>query len=125
MGGDAGETVRAPAGGVVTYAGTVPGSGKSLTIETADGWSVTLTHLGSITAKKDATVAEGDGVGTVGPSGEPELSVPYVHLGVRREADPQGYVDPETLLPRAGARFLADGGSGSGRLDPRGPPSRR
>ena len=86
---------RAP----VSFAGTVPGSGKSVTIETADGWSVTLTHLGSITAKKGATVAEGDGVGTIGPSGEPEVSVPYVHLGVRLSEDPAGYVDPLGLLP--------------------------
>ena len=44
----AGETVVAPAAGTVSFAGTVPTSGKSVTIETADGYSVTLTHLGSI-----------------------------------------------------------------------------
>ena len=43
-----------------------------MTIQTADGWSVTLTHLGSIAVTKGASVAEGDGVGTIGPSGEPE-----------------------------------------------------
>src|SRR4051794_22834531 len=43
--GAAGAVVRAPAGGVVSFAGTVPTSGKSVTIETPDGWSVTLTHL--------------------------------------------------------------------------------
>src|SRR5579863_3522537 len=50
IGADAGTTVRAPAAGVVSFAGTVPGSGRSVTVETADGLSVTLTHLGSITA---------------------------------------------------------------------------
>ena len=50
---------RRPAG-VVTFAGTVPGNGKSLTILTSDGWSVTLTQLGSIAVAKGATVAEGD-----------------------------------------------------------------
>src|SRR3954464_11494791 len=54
VGGAAGETGRAPAGGVVTFAGTVPGSGKSVTILTPDGWSVTLTQLGSIAAARGA-----------------------------------------------------------------------
>src|SRR5262249_23162101 len=64
--GSAGEPVHAPAAGVVSFAGTVPGSGKSVTIETADGWSVTLTQLGSIGVRKDAAIAEGDSVGTIG-----------------------------------------------------------
>src|SRR5438045_414549 len=52
LGGEVGDAVRAPASGVVSFAGTVPGSCRSVTIETPDGWSVTLTHLGSITAGK-------------------------------------------------------------------------
>src|SRR5215213_8435111 len=97
-GGD-GSTVRAPATGAVAFAGRVPANGLAVTIETADGWSVTLVHLGSIAVTKGATVAEGDGVGTIGASGESEVNVPHVHLGVRRTADPQGYVDPLVLLP--------------------------
>ena len=98
VGGAVGSVVRAPAGGAVTFAGSVPTSGKALTIQTADGWSVTLTHLGSIAVTKGATVAEGDGVGTIGPSGEPEVSEPYVHLG-----SPSGNVCSPTVeaaLPR-------------------------
>src|SRR5450432_3839322 len=59
IGGNAGGTVAAPAAGVVTFAGTVPTSGKAVTIETADGHDVMLTHLGSIAVQKGATVAEG------------------------------------------------------------------
>jgi hypothetical protein len=70
-----------------------------VTIETADGYSVTLTHLGSIAVAEGATVAEQDAVGTVGPSGTPEVDGPYVHLGIRVTADPNGYVDPLGLLP--------------------------
>src|SRR5439155_16215656 len=88
-----------PAGGTVTFAGTVPASGKSVTIATGEGYAVTLTHLGSIAAAEGAVVSEGDLVGTVGPSGEAEVAQPYVHLGVRVAADPQGYVDPLSLLP--------------------------
>ena len=91
--------VMAPASGVVSYAGTVPTSGKSVTIETAEGLSVTLTHLGSYSVTKNATVSEGDVVGTVGPSGTPDFDQPYLHLGVRTTADPQGYLDPLGFLP--------------------------
>ena len=99
LGADAGATVSAPAGGTVSFAGSVPTNGKSVTIETADGYSVTLTHLGSITVGKGATVVEQDAIGTVGPSGTPEVDGPYVHLGIRVTADPNGYVDPASLLP--------------------------
>jgi MYXO-CTERM domain-containing protein len=97
----AGEAVVAPAGGTVSFAGFVPTNGKTVTIETADGYSVTLTHLGSIAVTKGATVAEQDAVGTIGPSGTPEVDEPYVHLGIRITADPNGYVDPLGLLPPA------------------------
>jgi MYXO-CTERM domain-containing protein len=95
----AGETVVAPAAGTVSFAGTVPTNGKTVTIETADGYSVTLTHLGSIAVGKGASVDEQDTVGTVGPSGTPEVDAPYVHLGIRVTTDPNGYVDPLGLLP--------------------------
>src|SRR5262249_30661378 len=97
--GSLGGVVRAPAGGVVSFAGTVPGNGKCVTIETADGWSVTLTHLGSFTVTKGASVVEGDGVGTIGPSDEPGVSDPHVHLGIGLTNDEYGYVDPAGKLP--------------------------
>jgi MYXO-CTERM domain-containing protein len=102
IGADAvGERVVAPAAGTVSFAGTVPSNGKTVTIETADGYSVTLTHLGSIAVPRGATVAEQDTIGTIGPSGTPEVDEPYVHLGIRITADPNGYVDPLGLLPPA------------------------
>jgi hypothetical protein len=99
IGGDPGTTVLAPAAGTVTFAGTVPSSGKSVTITTGDGYAVTLTHLGSTMVARGATVAEGEGVGTIGATGDAEISQPYVHLGVRAAAQPQGYLDPLTFLP--------------------------
>ncbi len=99
LGADAGAVVVAPAAGTVTFAGTVPASGKSVTITTADGYAVTLTHLGSFSVAAGVSLAEGDPVGTVGPSGDPELAQPYVHLGIRLAATPEGYVDPLSLLP--------------------------
>src|SRR5213595_2522702 len=67
IGAEAGAGVHAPAGGVVTFAGTVPTSGKTLTIETAGGLAVTLTHLGSLSVARGADVDEGATVGTIGP----------------------------------------------------------
>ena len=39
--------VLAPAAGTVTFAGSVPTNGRTVTIQTADGYAVTLTHLGA------------------------------------------------------------------------------
>jgi hypothetical protein len=97
--GDPAASVLAPAAGTVTYAGTVPSSGKSVTITTPDGYAVTLTHLGSIVVARGALVAEGDGVGTIAETGDAEIPQPYVHVGVRIAAQPQGYLDPLTFLP--------------------------
>ena len=94
-----GATVVAPAGGVVSFAGTVPTGGRTLAIQTPDGYSVTLLHLGSVSVGRGAAVGQGDAVGSVGSSGVAEQPVPYVHLGVRRAADPEGYVDPLLFLP--------------------------
>ena len=89
----------APASGTVSFAGTVPTNGKTVTIQTPDGYAVTLVHLGSYSVTKGAAVTEGDGVGTIGPSGVVDETVPYVYLGVRHADDSQGYVDPLTFLP--------------------------
>src|SRR5919199_2883882 len=99
IGGASGAPVAAPAAGTVSFAGTVPSGGKSVTIQTQDGYSVTLVHLGSIGTMRGTAVEEGATVGSVGSSGDVEVDVPYVHLGVRVTADPQGYVDPLGLLP--------------------------
>jgi hypothetical protein len=111
IGAVAGAPVRAPAAGAVTFAGTVPGGGRTVTIQTSDGYSVTLVHLGSFGVGRGGAVVEGSTVGTVGPSGEPELAEPYVHLGVRRTADEHGYVDPLALLPAVTSEPPPEAGS--------------
>jgi murein DD-endopeptidase MepM/ murein hydrolase activator NlpD len=99
VGAAAGRPVLSPVTGAVTFAGTVPGGGRTLTIETGDGYAVTLLHLGTVGVAKGARVAEGAGVATVGPTGELEHAQPYLHLGIRLAADPTGYIDPLLLLP--------------------------
>src|SRR6266540_4996201 len=99
IGAPSGTDVLAPASGVVSFAGQVPREGKCLTIRTADGYSVTLVHLGAIGVGVGTAVDEGEVVGTIGPSGEPEWPEPYVHLGIRLTSDPHGYLDPLLFLP--------------------------
>ena len=100
----AGEQVVAPAAGTVSFAGFVPTNGECVTIETPDGYTVTLTHLGTIAVAKDAVVTEGQAVGTIGPSGTSEVDVPYVHLGIRTTSDANGYLDPVSFLPPPAAQ---------------------
>jgi len=97
--GPDGSAVRAPAAGVVTFAGSLPTYGRGVTVTTADGYAVTLVHLGTIDVARGATVGEGDAIGTMGVSGTPEQEAPSVHLGIRRASDEEGYVDPLGLLP--------------------------
>src|SRR5262249_46134082 len=66
---------------------------------TKDGYTVSLTHLGSLVAYTAQSVDEAAPVATIGPSGVPEFDVPYLHLGIRLTADGDGYVDPLSLLP--------------------------
>src|SRR5436305_13855341 len=54
VGADSGSPVLAPASGVVTFAGTVPTNGRSLTIQTPSGPAVSLPHPGSIAVAPNA-----------------------------------------------------------------------
>jgi len=113
VGGGTGSAVRAPVAGTVTFAGAIPRGGTTLAIRTLDGlYSVTLVHLGSLGVSRGDSVSEGETVGTIGPSGEPDVAEPYVYLGVRLADQRQGYLDPMTFLPaRATAAPPQDAGS--------------
>src|SRR5262245_47781571 len=69
-----GEDVLAPAAGVVSFAGTVPSGGKTISIRTPSGRTITLLHLGSIGVRRGAPVDEAVVVGSAGPSDDPELA---------------------------------------------------
>jgi len=104
--GDSGSSVRAPAAGTVSFAGTVPGNGRTVTIQNEEGYAVTLVGLGSIGVAKNAVVSEGEAVGTVAAASD-EATAANVHLGIRIASDPQGYIDPLTLLPTRTAQPAA------------------
>jgi hypothetical protein len=92
IGAPPGTPVHAASAGSVSFAGTVPAGGRTVTVETGDGLSVTYLELDAIRVARDAEVVEGDLIGTVG-------SAEHIHLGVRVTADPQGYRDPLLFLP--------------------------
>ena len=99
IGAELGSPVMASAAGTVSFVGSVPRGGRAVTIQTPDGYAVTLLQLGSTSVVRGSVVAEGAVVGAVGESADPGTSAPHVHLGVRVAADPDGYVDPLGLLP--------------------------
>ena len=101
--GDPGTSVRAPADGIVSFAGTVPTGGKTVSIETPTGYTATLLHLGSIDVRRGASVVERATI--VGAVGASDGEQPVVYFGVRVTSQQQGYVDPLTLLP---AREVSD-----------------
>ena len=99
IGAELGAAVRAPTAGTVSFVGSVPGGGRVLTIQTADGYAVTLLQLGTISVARGDEIVEGAAVGAVGPSVDAVTAAPHVHFGVRVAADPNGYLDPLGLLP--------------------------
>src|SRR6266702_2241442 len=99
LGAPTGTPVLAPSDGVVSFTGTVPGGGKTVSIQTPSALAATLVHLGSIGVMRGTLVQEGAAVGTVGPSGDVQGDEPYVYFGVRVTSDAQGYVDTLTLPP--------------------------
>src|ERR671910_2755770 len=56
------EPVRAPVTGTVSFVGPVPAGGRALTIQTADGYAVTLLHLRPVGVSPRGPGARGAGV---------------------------------------------------------------
>jgi hypothetical protein len=99
VGAAVGTEVRAPAAGTVSFVGSVPNGGRALTIQTEDGYAVTLLQLAAVDVMRGVIITEGAYVGRVGESEDAVTREPHVHLGIRVAADRDGYVDPLTLLP--------------------------
>lgn len=89
-----GTDLRAPAWGVVSFAGSVGGQ-RYVTVTHADGMQSTLSWVGTIAVRKNDTVLADAVLATCG-SGHPGATIPHVHLGVRT-ADGT-YVDPLAVL---------------------------
>lgn len=85
-----GTTVRSPASGRVTFAGSVAGM-RSVTIEPVPGFKVSLSYLSEVSVASGDRVERGD---VVGMAGSPH-GAEGVHLSTRIDGE---YVDPEAQL---------------------------
>lgn len=94
----AGTQVRAIVDGRVTFAGTLPDGGRTVTVRSADGsYLISDLHLASRAVERGESIAAGQALGTVGTTGRRSASQPHLHLSVRRASD-RAYLDPMTLL---------------------------
>jgi hypothetical protein len=94
----AGTRVRAIVDGRVSFSGTLPDGGRTVTVRSADGeYLVSNLHLSSRAVMRGARVIAGDTLGAVGTSGKRSAAEPHLHLSVRRASD-HAYLDPMTLL---------------------------
>jgi murein DD-endopeptidase MepM/ murein hydrolase activator NlpD len=98
----AGEPVRAAAGGDVVYAGDqVPGFGNLVLIKHADGWVSAYGHLGRVDVKMQDKVAQGQQVGQAGATGG--VPEPQLHFEIRyapTPADRARPINPMLVLPK-------------------------
>ena len=140
LGAPAGARVRAACGGRVSFAGRVPGGGRTVSVR-CGALVATYQHLGGVAVRRGQRLLPGGPIGTVGRA----RPSPHVHLGAR-DAATGAYVDPLTLFggappagvpvragrapaARASAAARAGAAAGAGAADrayrsPRRPPSR-
>jgi hypothetical protein len=92
----AGTPVRAIVDGRVSFAGTLPDGGVTVTVRTG-GYLVSSLHLASRSVARGDSVVAGQTVGVVGTTGKRSAAQPHLHLSVRRASD-RAYLDPMSLL---------------------------
>ncbi|MDO8987726.1 MAG: peptidoglycan DD-metalloendopeptidase family protein [Coriobacteriia bacterium] len=98
LAGATGSAVLAPAAGIVSFVGRVPGSVGTilaLTITTDDGILVTVSPLSEAQVLAGERVDAGGLVGMIAESGDPSTSTPHLHVSARRG---DRYLDPTALL---------------------------
>jgi len=89
-----GAPVKAAAPGIVAYAGNeMKGFGNLVLIRHEGGWVTAYAHLDRLVVARDAVVAKGDMIGTIGSSGG--VASPQLHFETRQEGRP---VDPELVI---------------------------
>jgi len=95
LGVQPGARVRAACGGRVSFAGRVPGGGRTVSVRCGP-LIATYQHLGSVAVARDQVLMAG---GTIGRSGRARPR-PHVHLGARIAATGE-YRDPLALFAGA------------------------
>jgi len=92
-------TVRAACGGRVSFAGSVPGGGRTVSVR-CGRLIATYQQLASIGVRRGAVLLPGAQLAAVGRSADPRTRRPHVHLGARVAATGR-YVDPLSLIGKA------------------------
>lgn len=94
IGAPKGSPVVAAASGIVVYAGNeMKGFGNLVLIRHEGGWVTAYAYLDRTLVAKDAVVAQGDMIGTVGKTGN--VSSPQLHFETRQNGKP---VDPNGVV---------------------------
>ena len=91
-----GTRVRSACAGRVSFAGSVPRRGRTLSVR-CGALVATYQGLAAIGVGRGERVARGTSLGAVGRSRDPRNRRPHLHLGVRELASGR-YVDPLTLM---------------------------
>jgi hypothetical protein len=115
-----GAPVRAPCSGRVVVAGRVGTSGGVVTV-LCGRWRVSHLPLATITARSGTRVTRGARLGTLATGSDHS----GLHLGVRRDGDRFGYVDPLRFLAPAPTPTLPPLGRGPRAHRTRPPPMAR
>jgi hypothetical protein len=95
---DVGAAVLAPAAGLVTFAGAIPGEGGrvlAVTVSTGEGTLVTCMPLEELGVATGQTIQCGDVLGSASASGDPSSIASHVHVSVRRGT---AYLDPANTI---------------------------
>ena len=88
-----GTEIRAPAPGIVRFAGLVGGE-LFVSVDHGGGLVSTYSWLSAVSVRKGEAVLEGAVLGLTG-FGHAGVSPPHLHFGVKRDGD---YIDPMTVL---------------------------
>jgi murein DD-endopeptidase MepM/ murein hydrolase activator NlpD len=94
-----GTAVRAPAPGVVAFAGPVGGS-LFVTLDHGGGVQSTYSWLSAVGVGRGDVVGEGTVLASSGP-GHPGVTPAHLHFGVRRDdvyVDPLGFLSPGSVV---------------------------
>ena len=81
-----GTTIKAAAGGVVTYVGWMGVYGNTIIIDHGGGMSTVYAHGSSMSVRRGATVRQGEAIGRVGSTGW--STGPHLHFEVRKNGVP-------------------------------------
>jgi murein DD-endopeptidase MepM/ murein hydrolase activator NlpD len=93
-----GTPIRAPAPGIVTFAGKVAGN-LFLTIDHGGGLESTYSWIATLAVNKGDAVTAGQAVATTG-TGHPGSSITHLHMGVKLDdvyVDPLDYLGPVSV----------------------------